>query len=123
MVAGHVTTNVAAWDSQIVGPVAYAVARTIRSLGSLGRPIEPGELVTIDAVDPFTLQLPDPRRSPGKSIAVTYVGGEEPVTWQAFPGTLVSGAATWVASVGPEGGYVFSSIGTQWRVIAHFNGV
>ncbi len=123
MLAGHVATSIAAWDQQLVGPDAYAVARTVRSIGALGRPIEPGELVTIDADDPFTLQLPDPRRSPGKSIAVTYLDGEEPITWQAFPGTLVNGDATWVASVGPGGGYIFASIGAQWRVIAHYNGV
>ncbi len=122
MLAGYVATPIAAWDSQLVGPDAYAVARTVRSLGSLGRPIEPGELVTIDASDPFTLQLPDPRRSPGKSIAVTLVDGEEPITWQAFPGTLVSGGATWVAGVGPGGGYTLASIGSQWRVIGLYNG-
>lgn len=114
---------VAAWDDRLVGPTSYSIAKSVRAVGSLGRPIEPGELVEIDAADPFTLGLPDPRRAAGRSIAATIVNGEEPISWSAYPGTLICGASIWTRGVGPHGGYVFVSNGAQWRVIALFNGV
>jgi hypothetical protein len=117
-----VPTLVAAWDDLLVGPASYSIAKSVRAVGTLGRPIEPGEFVEVDATDSFTLGLPDPRRAAGRSIAVTVIAGTEPVFWQAFPGTLVNGVAMWSRAVGAQGGYVFVSNGAQWRVIGLFNG-
>lgn len=112
------------WDSQMVGPDAYKPAASVRTPTDPGRPIAPGELVLVSAPTPMSIQLPDPRLSPGKSLAISRDAGVGTITFVAYPGTTIHGGTSWAwASPLAWGGMVFVSTGSEWRSIARFPGV
>lgn len=124
MLAGYVAaTDLPEWEKLFGRRAEFPADPVVRSLANPGAAPKVWTFVQINASDPFNISLPDPRLTPGAQFVVTLIDGEEPVTWIAFPGTLINGAASWEAHAGPHGGYTFTSLGTQWRVTGLFNGV
>jgi hypothetical protein len=111
------------WDSQMVGPDAYKVAASVRTPTDPGRPIVAGEAVLLSPSSPMSVQLPDPRLTPGETIAITTDLQIGDITFLAYPGTKVRGGSTWFFdnTLGHVG-VIFLSIGSEWRVIARYTG-
>jgi hypothetical protein len=111
------------WDSQMVGPDAYKVASTVRTPTDPGRPIVAGEIVLLSPTSNFSVQMPDPRLTQGRTIIATNDNHNGDVTFLAYPGTTVNGGASWTFIVTLfYTGVLFASIGTEWRVIARYTG-